>query len=145
MNKIFKGFLGVAVLATMVTVSSCTKTCDKGYEGSDCKTEVRTKIVATYKVDETCSTTGHASYNVTISKSSTDVTKVLISPFGGYPSLTATVSVDGTALTVASQTLAGYTYSGSGTINNSGATLTMTYTISDGTSSESCPGTWTKQ
>lgn len=145
MKKIFNSFLIVAVMASVASISSCTKTCDAGYEGSDCKTEIRAKVIGTYRVVETCSTTGGANYNVTITASGSDVTKVLVSPFAGYPGVTGIISVDGTTLTIASQTVAGYTFSGSGTINNGGTTITANYTISDGTNSESCPGTWTKQ
>ena len=144
MKKIFTALMVIASFATVTTITSCTKTCDPGFEGSDCKTEVRTKIVGNYSVVETCSSTGAASYTVAISKSTTDVTKVIVTPFAGYPGITGIISVDGTTLTIASQTVAGYTFSGTGTINNGGTSITANYTISDGTNSESCPGTWTK-
>ncbi len=146
MKKVFKPFMVATTFVGLMLVNSCAKTCDPGYEGSDCKTEVRTKILGNYQVNETCSTTGAASYSVTISASGTDVTKVLVSPFGGYSGLTGTISVDGTSLTIAQQTSAGYSVVGTGTINNDGASLTVNYTITDSQqASESCPGTWTKQ
>lgn len=145
MSKLFKSFMTVAAFAAITFVSSCTKTCDEGFEGDKCDTEIREKVVATYSVTEDCSNTGGATYNVVISKSSTDVTKVLIAPFGGYPASTGTVSVDGTSLTIANQTSGGLTFSGTGTINNGGTSISVTYTISDGTDSETCNGTWTKQ
>ena len=133
-------------VAGLMAVNSCSKTCDPGYEGTDCKTETRAKILGSYHVTETCSVTGAAAYDVTITASGTDVTKVLVSPFGGYSGLTGTISVDGTTLTIGQQSSAGYTVVGSGTINNSGASLTVSYTITDSqNASETCPGTWTKQ
>jgi ferritin-like protein len=45
MKKIFKSFLIVAVMASVASISSCTKTCDPGYEGTDCKTETRAKVL----------------------------------------------------------------------------------------------------
>jgi hypothetical protein len=146
MKKIFNLFLAFTAFTAATSITSCTKTCDKGYEGSKCDTEVRAKILNTYKVQESCSTTGTATYNVTISKSGTDVTKVLVTPFAGYPAVTATVSVDGTTLTIESQTVAGFSYSGTGTITGDGATLSVTYNISGaGGGAESCTGTWSKQ
>lgn len=145
MSKLFKSFMAVAAFAAITFVSSCTKTCDEGFEGDKCDTEIRAKVIGTYNVDENCTSTGDADYSVTITNSGTDVTKVLINPFGGYPASTGTVSVDGTSLTIASQTTGGYTFSGSGTINNGGASISVTYTVSDGTDSETCTGTWTKQ
>lgn len=145
MKKFLNTFVVFAAMTAMVSVSSCTKTCDAGYEGSDCKTEVRSKIVGTYSVSETCSTTGPASYSVTISKSSSDVLKVLIVPFGGYPALTGTATVDGTAVTVTAQTVGSYTFNGTGTIVNGGSSLSMSYSMTIGSTTETCTGTWTKQ
>ncbi len=146
MKKIFNSFVVVAMMAAAATTSSCTKTCDAGYEGSDCKTEVRAKIIGTYKVTETCGTTGSAVYNVTISKSSSDVLKVLIVPFGGYPAITGTAKVDGTNVTVEAQTSGNYTFNGTGTIGSDGASISMSYTMTvAGVGSETCTGTWAKQ
>jgi hypothetical protein len=52
------------------------------------------------------------------------------------------MTVSGTTVTVANQTISGYTVSGTGTI--SGSTITMNYTISAGGATETCSGTWTK-
>ena len=145
MSKLFKTFMAVAAFASLTVVSSCTKTCDEGFEGDKCDTEIREKVVGTYSVTEDCTVTGGATYSVSITKSGTDVTKVLINPMGGYPSSTGTVSVDGTSITIAEQTTGGYTFSGSGTINNGGASITVTYTVGTGGVSETCNGTWTKQ
>jgi hypothetical protein len=40
MKKLVSFFAATALVAAMMTTSSCTKTCDAGYEGSDCKTPV---------------------------------------------------------------------------------------------------------
>jgi hypothetical protein len=164
MKKIILGFMMIAAMGSVLTISSCKEdackdvtclnggtcndgTCDcaAGYEGSNCGTLSRAKILGTYLVAETCSITGAASYSVTVTASGTDETKVLITPFGGYNGVTGTASIDGNTLTIASQTQGGYTFSGTGTINNNGASITMNYTISAGGQTESCPGTWTKQ
>jgi hypothetical protein len=165
MRKIIVGFMSMAALATILTITSCQDedlckgvtcqnggtcadgdcNCVAGYEGTNCETVSRAKIIASYSVAETCSITGAANYSVAITTSGTDIAKVLITPFAGYPGLTATATIDGNSLTIPSQTVSGYTFSGTGTVNNAGASITMNYTITAGGQTESCPGTWTKQ
>lgn len=147
MKRIFNLLVAGVVATTFMMTQSCgSKVCDAGYEGTDCKTEMRAKIIGTYKVVENCSTTGAATYNVNITKSGTDVQLVLVNPMGGYTGITGTGSVDGTALTFATQTNNGYTFSaGTGTISADGSTISMTYTVAAGGASETCTGTWTKQ
>ncbi len=134
-------------MASVASISSCTKVCDAGYEGSDCKTEVREKIIGNFQVTETCGTTGSAVYNIVISKSATDVLKVLIVPFGGYTGTTGSATVDGTNITIAAQTANGLDFNGTGTIGSNGASISLSYTIAitGGGAGETCTGTWAKQ
>lgn len=145
MKKVFNSFLMVATIASVVSISSCTKTCDPGFEGDDCKTEVRAKIIGTYGMTETCSVTGNANYDIVITKASTDVMNVLISPFGGYPGATGTAKVEGDVITISAQSSIGFNFNGSGTISNNGNNISLSYTISDGTNTESCSGTGAKK
>lgn len=146
MKRIFNLFVAGVFATAILGTQSCTKTCDAGYEGSDCKTEVRAKIIGTYKVVENCSSTGAANYNVSITKSGTDVQVVLVNPMGGYTGITGTGTVEGTSLTFATQTQSGYTFSaGTGTISADGGTISMSYTVAAGGQTETCTGTWTKQ
>lgn len=115
--------------------------CDAGYEGVDCDTQERAKFISTYSVSESC-TSGNYTYSITITNSSTDVTKVIIGNFGDFGvDIVATVS--GSGLTIANQTVGGGTFSGSGQL--SGNILTLTYTVTAGTDSDSCTMTCTKQ
>ncbi|MCX6199588.1 MAG: hypothetical protein NTY88_10280 [Bacteroidetes bacterium] len=156
MNKIFKGFLGVAVLAAMVTVSSCTKTCDKGYEGSDCKTQVRGKLLnsgstATYNVDNnSCAGSLTTSWHSTIVPAS-DISSVLLTNVGhlvcGSGTIDLNATIDGTTITIPYQVVCGATMSGTGTVTVSGTTTTISVTYSynvTGGLSGSCTERWTK-
>ncbi len=146
MNKIFKGILGVAILATMVSVSSCTKTCDKGYEGSDCKTEVRTKFAGTYSATDN---PGALIYSVTVGSGSA-INDVLISSnfSDSYFVNNVKGTVDGTTLTVARQQPDGDNYFVEGTATLSNKTLTWNYKIINATvspeTSIAYTGSWTK-
>lgn len=145
MKRLFRTFAAFAILGAVATTTSCTKTCDEGFEGDDCKTEVRAKIIGTYGMTETCSVTGNANYDIVITKASTDVMNVLISPFGGYPGATGTAKVEGDVITISAQSSVGFSFNGSGTISNNGNNISLSYTISDGTNSESCSGTGVKK
>ena len=160
MKKLFFGLIAVAALSFSSCKDECKDvncanggTCDagvcscpSGYEGELCETETRAKIIGTYQVNETCDSTGAANYNVTITAASSDVTKVLISPFGGYTGATATCTLNGSTLTLNSVSGSNLSFSNlSGTVSANGGTISnVTYTVS-GTNQETCPGTWTKQ
>ncbi|MBL0308596.1 MAG: hypothetical protein IPP77_02580 [Bacteroidetes bacterium] len=126
MKKIFGLFLTVATAA--IITSSCTKTCDPGYEGDKCTTEVRAKFVGQWKGDEVC-TVGTDSYTIAVANSASDVQTITITNIYNQ-TFTATASATGTTFTAAAnQTLAtGVTLlSGSGSLT--GNTLTFTYAI----------------
>ncbi len=125
-----------------------TCSCAAGYEGTTCETEVRAKIIAQYSVNENCTVSGPATYNVTIASIS-DVTKVTVTPFAGYPGCTATLTVSGTTLALSgvSGAPSGMTFSDfTATIGTGGTTITgVSYKATDATpSTETCTGTWTK-
>ncbi len=129
MRKIFKPFLMAATVAGLFFVSSCTKTCDEGYEGTDCKTLIREKFVGQFKGPETC-TVGTDNYTVTITGSSANVLNIVIA--NAYnQGFTVTASVSGSSFTVAEQTVgsAGSKLQGSGSISGDGKNLTFTYTV----------------
>lgn len=114
--------------------------CPAGYEGSTCAILSRDKFIGTYSGTETC-TDGNDTYGITISTNS-DPVKFTISNLYN-DNLIAIASADGNSFTIPSQTAAaGVTASGSGTIT--GNNITITYTISDGTLSNTCTYTGTK-
>jgi hypothetical protein len=122
--------------------------CPAGTSGTFCDVLDRAALlnasgIATYRVVETCFATGAADYTVDFSASGTSLDKILVNDFGGYPSADGVaLTVSGSTVTIASQTVSGYTVSGSGTI--SGSTITMNYTVTAGGLTETCSGTWTK-
>lgn len=121
----------------------CDCVCNAGYEGADCATEQREKFIATYNVNESC-TSGNFTYAITGTTSSADVTTIILTNFGDYNvNVTATVNANGTSITIPSQTVGGGTFSGSGQL--SGSILTITYTVTAGTSTDTCTMTCTKQ
>ncbi|MCF8258343.1 MAG: hypothetical protein K9J06_12380 [Flavobacteriales bacterium] len=119
-----------------------TCVCDEGYEGANCGTVSRDKFLGTYSVSESC-TNGTDAYTMTIAASSTSVQQVTVTNLYDAPQ-TVVATVSGNSITIGSQTVNGITYTGTGSINSAGNTLTMTYQLSDGINSDSCTLTATK-
>ncbi len=129
------------VAVSLFTASSCTKTCDEGYEGDDCKTAIREKFLGSFKGNEICGT-GNDNYTIAIAASGTDILKINLGNVYNQ-NLTVTATVEGTSFSVASQQPAvGVTVSGTGSV--SGNNITFTYNINDGTNSNNCTFTGTK-
>lgn len=160
MKKLLLGLFAVAAFSLTSCKDECKDvecanggTCDAGicscpvgYEGELCETESRAKIVASYAVSENCTVTGPASYTVTITKSSSDISKVIVSPFGGYSGATGVCTLSGTSLTLDNVTGTGIVFSAfTGTVSANGSSISVTYTASASGASETCTGTWTKQ
>lgn len=141
-----------ALVAALMTTSSCSKTCDAGYEGSDCKTEMRTKFINEpngWSADETGTRSGHSNaFTVHIQTSSTAVDKIRITNFWNsfVGDVNATMTNSNT-FTIPSQTPDNDEYtvvSGTGTINN--GVVSVTYSVSDTSGhTDAVTGTWTKK
>lgn len=125
------------------TSSGCT--CDTGYEGTDCTTKWQDKFTGTFNVSDQCAS-GTYTYQSTVTAGGTD-TEISFSNFGGFQvSITGTLT-SSTAFDILSQTDASSrNFVGSGSINTSGNTITMSYTVtfSDNTTDD-CTGTFTRQ
>jgi hypothetical protein len=120
------------------TDGSCN--CPVGYEGSNCETLSRTKFLGVFSGNETC-TLGTDTYAITCSANADDLKFNIQNLYN--QSLTAIASANGNAFTIPNQTVgASITASGSGTIT--GNNITVTYTISDGVTSNTCTFTGTK-
>jgi hypothetical protein len=120
--------------------------CATGYQGTNCETEVRAKFIAVYNAQESSTVWGNSNFEIVISSSANDVSKVIISNF--YASnATVVATVSGNSMTIANQTvnssLGSITVSGSGQL--SGNILTLTYTVSQGSVSDPCTAICTKQ
>jgi len=139
MKNFFKPFLIAATVASLFFVNSCTKPCKEGFEGSDCKTQVRTKFLANNKVTtDNCAGTG---YNQSIT-ADTDVEYVVFSNLGNFSTpAVVKAQASGTALSFANFIDAtGRKFTGTATLT--GNTINFNYTVvfTDNTS-ETCTGT----
>lgn len=141
---------GVCTCPTNATGELC-ETCNTGYEGDDCATEMRTKFVGTYKYNESASTScGVTDWPVTISTSSTAIDKIIINGFGAYGCSGVNINVDATVSGSNVTVIAGSFCSGgveikSGSGSFSNGVLTVNYTANTGSGDFSCSGTYTKQ
>lgn len=157
MKKVFKSFLAIAIIGAVTTVTSCTKTCDPGYEGDDCKTEVRTKFLGNYNASESKNGGTAYSYSGSILTSSANVQEIFINriPNGtGFFNTNVKATIDGNAITIANQNPDGddYYITGTGAYSSSTSTITFTYTVTGPNSgippvnvTDSYTSTWTKQ
>lgn len=116
--------------------------CPPGYTGDDCSGESNdvTPFLGTYDADQTC-TTSNTTYIIVITEG-TDTAEVVMSNFAGL-SILISGFITGNDMSIPSQTDSGLTITGSGSL--SGSILTITYTITDGTNSDSCTVTATRQ
>ncbi|MFN4080513.1 MAG: hypothetical protein ACK4NS_06400 [Saprospiraceae bacterium] len=116
--------------------------CDDGYEEDaegKCNTEWRSKFLGIYNVAEVCGGSPSGNFSSSVTVSSQDVTKVIISNFGDS-GVAVTCDITGPdRISVPTTTVQGLSISGSGTI--SGNTLTISYS----SSSFNCTMTMTKQ
>ena len=126
------------------TCSGGNCTCPSGFSGTRCEVIDAAKFVGTYSVLENCSVSGGVGpYSASITQSTSNVVNILLTNFGDFTdTITVTGSVNGTTLTIPSQTTVGYTISGNGTYNN--GVINISYTVS-GSNNETCTATWTKQ
>ena len=120
-------FLFSALLA--VSVVSCTK--------DDIATDdSRDNLVGVWHCNETFNSTPQ-SYQVTIAKSASDTTKILISNFNLLGNdIDVYAKVNGLNLSIPSQTVDGYQISGSGKVTSNYETINWTYSVNTGSETE---------
>lgn len=128
---------------------SCTNgacVCPHGYEGVDCGTSSVTKFVGIYSGKEQCST-GSYEYTVQMAPSATNITNLLIDNL--YESnmvITATLDQGSTmSFSIPDTTLNSITIQGTGSINSTGTTVTINYTVNNGMQTDICVATLTRQ
>ncbi|MEN9522945.1 MAG: EGF-like domain [Bacteroidota bacterium] len=117
--------------------------CATGYEGTNCDAEMRTKfIVSSTSFTEACN--GGSTYNITISKG-TSISDVIIENLGNYActsgSYTVKATVDGTNLTIPSQTVCSTVFSGTGTITNGKVSISYKATYGTPSVTDDCTAT----
>ncbi|MCB0663005.1 MAG: hypothetical protein KDC24_09710 [Saprospiraceae bacterium] len=131
MTKSLIRFSIFAVVCSLFFISSCKK--DEELD--------RVKFIGTYGAVETCNS-GNDSYDIVITASSTGDDKIVISNLYAFPG-TLVASVSGNNITIASQAVQNITYSGSGSLN--GNTLTISFSVTDGSNADNCTSICTKK
>lgn len=104
--------------------------CPDGYEGLNCETEQRLAFVGSYAVSEACAQ-GDFAYSITIETASTSNTDVTIQNFSDFD-LSVAASINGTSLTIPTQTVNASTISGNGEMVNDALLIDYTLTTSGG-------------
>lgn len=161
-NIALSAFLTIGAF-TMVTFTSCDPdackdvvcnnggtcvngNCDclTGYEGSNCSTVSAASLPGTYTGTESCQPplSSSSSWSSTLTQSSNDETKVVISNFGDSGT-NVTGQVNKNAITLDATAIGSYTVTGTGTIN--GNVITINYDLSGGVTPRSCTMTLTLQ
>lgn len=138
-QKIMKRkILFLLFLTPIMLVSSCKK---------DEAVDPRDSFVATYNVSETWSNpngTGTDSYQITITKSATDNSKIIVSNFADF-GLTIDATVSGSSMTIPQQsvTIENSVVGASGSGSVSGNVLNFSYTLtgSSGNLNATCVAT----
>jgi hypothetical protein len=132
----------VRLFALLITgiliIQSCEDTNDKTNDPRD-------NITDTWQCKETSEVFKQTTYTVDITKSSSDSTKILIDNFYQIgPGSKVSAKLNGSGLSIASQTLDGFTISGSGTISSNYKTINLTYTVNDGAGIDHVTAVYTK-
>lgn len=137
----FASMLAIASISSL-TFTGCKKddeTCAVGFEGTDCKTKSRDKVIGTYVGHETCDQ-GSDDYSLAIVANSDDIKVVLANIYNQGFSAVGTMT--GTNTFSFSGTQVSTTFTGTGTV--SGNSITVNYSISDGQINNKCTFIGTK-
>lgn len=109
--------------------------CPAGYEGDACQTRSREKMLGSYSGTESC-TIGSDTYTVTLVSGSSDVGFNLQNLYNEAITVQCTMTGKNT-FTIASTNIgSGVTVTGSGKLD--GSQLTIDYSLSDGTNTNTC-------
>lgn len=116
-----------------------TCVCSTGYEGTLCDAKVNAKFAGAYNLTETCNPSGAAGpYAVTVTASSTTATGLTFTGLWEEPGSVASAEVStssSAAFTIAKQSYSNGSFQieANGTLNTTTNTITITYTMFDGT------------
>jgi hypothetical protein len=123
---------------------------EAGNKSVDVKRTVSVKhraasISGLYSVTESCTGVPSSPFNSNITQAATP-TSIEISNFGDYGVVVQGTlgGTNNTAITIATQVIAGATFSGSGTIDPDGKKVTISYSANDGTNTVNCTMTMTR-
>ena len=136
MKKISKNLL--LITGTMLLfISSCTK-------DDDSTADPRDRFTGNWTHVEQSANFGTTTYTISISKSNSDNTNIIVKNFYQLgTSTSAIVAVSDNNLTVGQQLVSGQNIHGSGALTNS--KINWTYYTDDGANKDTCTATSTKQ
>lgn len=145
----FQGCKDACADITCLNGGTCVEgdcVCADGFEGTDCGTKSVTKFVGNYNTNEICST-GNYSYSSELQASaSNDLRMIITNLYELGENVTAELDAGSTtSFTIPSVTIQGLTIQGTGSINTDGTTVTINYTVNDGSQTDNCVSTFTKQ
>ncbi|KAA5536366.1 hypothetical protein F0919_01480 [Taibaiella lutea] len=146
MNKTIKNAAALLLLSACTTtfLSSCKdeiKSCETGYEGSDCKTLTRSKFIGQWKGSEQCNTdeqdytisiTTNNSNNLTINYSNINNKSFVAT---GKVTSANELHLDGSATGTGGGKI---TFSGSAVLDETEGTITVNYLISSDIENTGC-------
>lgn len=139
MKKIF--FLNFIILGFWL--ASCTP--DKKEDIISPAIDARDKYLGSWTCNETSQVSGSTSYPISISKSSTNSSEILISRFYDIPSQEVRASVTDNTISIPYQQLGNVGFTkGTGSINSNGSNLSLAYSTTVSANTDTCTASCTK-
>jgi hypothetical protein len=136
MNNLFKPLLILSVLV-LGFFSSCKRTCDLGYEGKHCPTEIREKYLGERIVGSRTCDNGSGTDTINIQGSADDITSVKFQYLDGQPrSIPGVTRPDGSLYIDSIPYGTGKTITGVAVIEN--GKIKITYSIVEGSVAKNC-------
>lgn len=108
--------------------------CPNGFTGPNCQYEVGSTFIGSYSVSQSCSSSPTTSFSITIT-AGTISDQVIVTNFGNDGNDVIGIA-NGNNLSVPSQTVNGFTYTGTGFLD--GSVLQISYNVSFTGGGESC-------
>lgn len=131
----------LALILSILAVSSC----QPDEEEEPTPVDERDKFVASWTCQENSTQTGPSTFTVHITKSSSNSSQIQLENFYNFGFQNkAIATISGSSFSIASQQISGNTISGSGALQSNG-TITMNYTVNNGSAIDTCSAVMTKQ
>ncbi|HEY0262728.1 MAG TPA: hypothetical protein VGB95_06855 [Chitinophagales bacterium] len=147
MKKAIKLFIIVATFAGLTTATSCSKTCNTGFEGHDCRTSWSEKFEGSYSFHDQCIIAGGLFGTATIAFSPNSDLTLLLTNFdaiGSSATLSGTLQ-DSATIYIPSGTAGGYTISNATGRYSNGVITWSSFGVAGSGVNDTCTSVWTKQ
>jgi hypothetical protein len=123
--------------------SGCFCICNSDYEGLLCEIKSRTKFLGTYAVSKSC-ISGLDSFYISITENNVPINRILIDNFNNS-GITIQATVGRSSINIPYQIVSGDSIIGNGNTNDYGNTITLNYTLSNASISDTCTAILIKQ